>query len=232
MNTPLKLGHLSVLICLFTFVVWIFAFAVIAVTQPLFTWTTLQEYILYTDIHQQFWKILAQSSMLIFAPAFLMITVALVFTGSEQHRVYSVLAAAFAGLFCVCSSVHYFIQLSIVPLSISSGQTGGLEQFIQANPFSGLAGMNLTGWTLFLGLSCLFMALHAKSNNMKTKFMYVALFTSVMCLSGGIAFAFDMKAIVFITLNPGMGGGILWMLILLPVTLRKYRLIAMENKIQ
>ncbi|MBK7028708.1 MAG: hypothetical protein IPH45_05650 [Bacteroidales bacterium] len=53
-----------------------------------------------------------------------------------------------------------------------------------------------------------------------------------MCLSGGIAFAFDMKAIVFITLNPGMGGGILWMLILLPVTLRKYRLIAIKNKIQ
>jgi hypothetical protein len=41
-------------------------------------------------------------------------------------------------------------------LQIEEGITEGLSQFVQSFPISGIAAINMLGWTVFFGLSSIF----------------------------------------------------------------------------
>jgi TM2 domain-containing membrane protein YozV len=94
----------------------------------------------------------------------------------------------FASLFTVCVSIHYFILISSVQLSIDKEQLDGLAQFIQSNPTSGIAGINLVGWTLVFSLACFFMAPVFSGNRLENVIRI---------------------ALIFLTLNSGMRNAVL-----------------------
>jgi hypothetical protein len=116
------------------------------------------------------------------------------------------IAISFAIMFAVCISIHYFVQISSVRLSIASGQTAGLEQFIQANPSSGIAGINLVGWTLFFSLACLFLAPVFPGKGINRVIRYALVANAIFCLLGGFGYIMDYVILVLFCLNIGMGG--------------------------
>jgi hypothetical protein len=208
-NSSIWFGYLSSLICISLFIIWTICFMAILKINPLFTWTNLQDYIEYTRTWNQGFKYIAQSAMLIFGPAYLIMLHSVHELAPEERKFLSRLGLAFGTIFVTCSSIHYFIQISTVPLSIARGELDGLSQFIQSNPDSGIAGLNMAGWTLFLGLSSLFIAPVFRGKGLHRTIRIAFLINGIICITGGIAFIFDKILIIFLCMNLGMGGALI-----------------------
>jgi hypothetical protein len=208
-SNSIKLGYWATLVCILTFIIWIICFVRIFQLNPLFKWTNLSDFITYTNTYNQSFKYLAQFAMLLFAPAFLIIINCLHDFATEDKKVFTRISIGFATLFAVCIGIHYFIQISSVRLSIAKEQLDGLEQFIQSNPTSGIAGINMAGWTLFFSLSCFFVAPVFSGKGVDRMIKIALIANGILCILGGIGYIFDNVALIFLTLNFGMGGAIL-----------------------
>jgi hypothetical protein len=216
-----QLGLWSASICLAGFISWIICFAGILLTNPLFTWSSLDAFVKYSLTYNQAFKYLAQAAMLVFALSFVVMVLSAGNLVSGEKQLLARISSAFAVVFAACTSIHYFIQLSVVPLSIGHQQTEGIEQFVQANPYSAIAGINILGWTLFLSLSCIFLAMVYSGHGIEIKLRTSLLSNGAICLTGGISYILDWKVLVFLTLNLGMGGALMLVLVLYILYFRK-----------
>ncbi len=201
-----KSGQWAATIALATFLVWIICFVAIFLVNPLFAWTSLEDYIAYSAANNQSFKFIAQLAMLLFAPAFVVLVHSIADRAEGDKKFLSRIAVSFAVMFAVCVSIHYFVQISSVRLSIAGGETAGLEQFIQSNPYSGIAGINLVGWTLFFSLSCLFLAPVFPGKGINRLIRYALVANAFFCLLGGVGYITDTVVLVFLCLNLGLGG--------------------------
>jgi hypothetical protein len=198
------------------FVVFIGSFVGIAMTNPLFVWTNLSDYVAYTTSHSQSFKYLAQTSMLLFGPAFIVLLACVHEMASADQKVLTRIALANAVVFAALIGIHYFIQISAVRLNISRGHFEGIEQFLQGKPDSAVSAINMLGWTLFFGLSSLFVA-----PVFKRSIRWLFIINGVCCLLAGIGYVFENIAVVFFTINLGMGGCVTILSFLLAIYFRR-----------
>jgi hypothetical protein len=208
-SISIKLGYWASSICIATFVIWTVCFVAIFKVNPIFEWTNLADYITYTGNYNQSFKYLAQFAMLLFAPAFLIMLHSINDYAPEDKKILGRIGISFATIFAACIGIHYFVQISSVRLSIARGQIAGLEQFIQVNPTSGIAGINLVGWTLFFSLSSFFIAPIFTGSRLNKVIKYAFISNGIICILGGIGYVFDNIILIFLTLNLGMGAATL-----------------------
>ncbi|MEJ2306181.1 MAG: hypothetical protein P8Y30_01320, partial [candidate division WOR-3 bacterium] len=120
--------------------------------------------------------------------------------------------------------INYFVQISSVRLSIAKGQIAGLEQFIQSIPISGIAGINMVGWTLFFSLASLFIAPIFRGSRLNKVIKYSLITNGIVCLLGGIGYVLDNIALIFLTINLGMGAATMTATIALFIFFRRLSL--------
>jgi len=137
-----------------------------------------------------------------------------------DSKILSKIGAAFALLFAICSSIHYFTQISYVRFALNQGKTSGLEHFLQANPISFSSSVNILGWGLFLGLSCLFLYIESKVNKRSMGIKLGFLIVSVSSLFGCMSFLLQIDLLTFFFINLGLGGGIILLTI---STIRQFK---------
>lgn len=209
----LNLGIWSAILCLASFIVWIISFTGIAISSPLFYWTNLEDYIDYVNTNNQFFQYLAKSFMIIFSLAYMI----LIFVFHEftlaQRQILSKIAIAFSIMFALVTAVHYFVQVSAVRFAISEIDYSGLEHFIQAKPTSVLSSVNMLGWTLFLGLSSLFIYLGLKPKSLTKGIRLGLLVNAISCILAGFGYLLQIDLITFVFINLGLGGAVLLMTI-------------------
>lgn len=80
---------------------------------------------------------------------------------------------------------------------------------VQANPISGMAAINMLGWTIFFGLSCIFAGLALGNTKIEQIIKYAFLSNGVMMFLGVIGYLLDKSVVVFLCMNLGMGSAIL-----------------------
>lgn len=207
--TAAKLGYWSALICACLFVLFTIAFVGVAITAPPFEWTTLDAYIERVNSGSPFFLYLAQASMLIFAPMFVVLLHAIVAFASDEKKILAEIGRNFGSLFALLISINYFVQLSSVRQNIAKGQFDGLQHFVQVNPSAPMLALNMLGWTLFFGLASLFLAPIFSGNPLQNTIRYALIANGCFTLFGGIGFIFESAIVVFLTINFGMGGTIL-----------------------
>lgn len=213
---PVRLGFWSAFAAAATFVVFTLCFVAIPFTTPgrLFVWTNLADYQTYVATHDQFLPNLARLMMLLFGPLWVILLSSIYELAPAERRLPARISLCFGTLFAGLTGIHYFAQLSAVRLSLARGETAGLEQFVQANPLSGIAAINLLGWTLFLGLASLFAAgalplASRRAGRLERVIRAALVLNGIFCLLGGIGYVLDSAALVYVTLNFGMGGAVL-----------------------
>ena len=117
------------------------------------------------------------------------------------------IAIVFSIMFAWVSSFHKFVQISSVRFAIAANEYSGLEHLLQSNPGSALLSINMLGWTLFLGLSTLFIYLGLISKSV-SKGLKLGLFINVIsCFFGGIGYLFQIDLLTFVFMNLGIGLG-------------------------
>jgi hypothetical protein len=194
---------------------------VVFLVNPPFTWNSLADYVDYVAQSNQTFKVIAQLSMLLFAPLYVVSVNSLHELAPAEKRVLSRLALIFGALFAVLVAQFYFVQVTAVRWNVDRGTLQGIEQFIQAKPDSALAAANMLGWTLFLGLSSLFVAPVFVGGRLATAVRVLFILNGIFCLLAGIGFVLDIAALVFVTTNLGMGGAVTAATILLAVFFRR-----------
>ena len=201
-------GYWSAVICVATFIVFTICFIGVFATMPIFTWTNLAEYIQYVGANSSVFPTLAQLSMLAFAPTFVVLLNCLHEIAPEDKKILTRLGVQFGLLFAGLVSVHYFVQVTAVHLSLQNNQLSGLEQITQANPLSAISAINILGFTLFLGLASLFAGFAFGGGTWERVLHIAFLLNGLFVLAGGLGYMLQINLLVFLTLNFGMGGAL------------------------
>ncbi len=208
-NISAKTGYWSALLTLLTFVMWIICFVLIALKPPLFTWTNLQDYVQYFHSGSQTLQNTARFFMLIFGPVYVILIHSFYDFTPERKKGLIRLSLLFALGFAVLSGMNYFVQLSAVRLNLLHGQTRGLEYFVQANPLSVLTSIDMTGWTLFLGLSSFFIFPVFGHNGSDNILRVAFLVNGISCMLGGVGYMLQIDILTFLAINVGVGGAVM-----------------------
>lgn len=216
-----KLGFWASLASAVLFLVFTVCFIAIAAVNPLFSWTNLADYIAYTEKYNQVWKYIAQSAMLFFTALYIIMLDSLYdFTNADKKPLVRI-ALVFGAIFAALVSLHYFVQLSSVRLNLAKGHLEGIEQFLQSRPDSAISAINMLGWSLFFGLSSLFVAPVFGDSRLERWIRRLFFLNGAVCLLAGIAFVIDNIALVFLTINFGMGGAVIAITILMTLFFRR-----------
>ena len=217
----IRLGFWSAFFIAVLFSVFTICFVAIALTPPLFTWTNLADYAAFVDQRSQIYQHIARFAMLLFGPLFLVLLNSIHEGAAVDKRLLTRTSICFGIGFAVLTGAHYFVQLSSVRLSLLRGELQGLEQVVQANPLSAMSAINMLGWTLFLGLSSLFLAPVFGGGRLERAIGVVFLLNAAFCLLGGVGYLLDLTVLIFLTINFGMGGAVLLAAILLCIWYRR-----------
>lgn len=223
----LNIGLWSAIICLTSFIVWIISFTGIAIQAPLFYWTNIEDYIDYYKGNSQFFQYLAKSFMIIFSLTYMIVTIVFYEFTTTERKIHAKIAIVFSIMFALVSSIHYYVQISSVRFAIAENQYTGLENFLQSNPTSFLSSVNMLGWTLFLGLSSLFMYLSFIPKSMTKGVRLGLLINGISCFSGGIGYLFQIDLMTFVFMNLVIGLGFLMITI---SSIKFFNAIKQENK--
>lgn len=222
----LNTGWWSAMICLAAFIIWIIAFTGIAIQAPLFYWTNLEDYMDHVHAHSQFLPNLARSFMIVFSLGYMILTMVINEFALPERKILTKIALVFAIMFATVSSIHYFVQISYVRFAIANEEYAGLEHFLQSNPTSFLSSVNMLGWTLFLGLSNLFLYA-GLSHPTASRGIRIGIFiNAVSCIFGGIGYLFQIDLLTFIFMNLGIGLGFM---ILSVASIRYFNKLKREN---
>lgn len=141
---------------------------------------------------------------------------------SERQKLYARLSICFGLLFTLLACINYFIQFSIVRISINKGKIEGLDAFVQFNPLSFSSAINMLGWSLFLGISISFLAVLFQGKGLPRVIRLFFYFTGVCCLSGFVGYVFNLPVLLFI-FQMGMTLGLTVGAILLSIYCSKFR---------
>ncbi|MEM8485330.1 MAG: hypothetical protein AAF564_07255 [Bacteroidota bacterium] len=218
-NTSSFLGFGSAVLGSILLLAFTFCFIALIANNPQMpaAWTTLPDYLAYTQQTDQALKYIAQCCMLLFCPLFVIMAFSLHEITPPAKQYWARLGSAFAIGFCVLTTTMYFVQLTTVRLGAKGIYTSGIEQFIQFYPYAGILSIGMLGMTLFLGLASLCMAPLFRGNRLQVCIRIFLLINGFSCLSGGLAYAFDNVWVINLTMNLGMGGSLLILTSLLAV---------------
>ncbi len=216
-----RLGFWAAVGCVITFLVFTGAFVGLLSVRPLYLWTDLAGYVAFVARYPTPLPDLARLAMLGFGPLFVVLLNSIYDSAAPARKGLARLSLCFGLGFAVLTGVHYFIQLTAVRVSVAQGVVAGLDQVIQANPYSAVSAMNMLGWTLFLGLASLCAAPVFVGGALAKTIRIALVANGLICLAGGVGYLTENTVLVFVTMNPGMGGAILVATVALAVYFRR-----------
>ncbi len=203
-----KIGLWASVFLTISLLTWIICFIGISLTSPIFIWTNLSDYLMFEKSNSQFLQTIAKSCMLLFGPIYVLY-ISSFYNYTQDKKILVSLSSMFGLAFALLSSTNYFVQLSSVRINITQGNIAGIEHFLQANPYSIISSINMLGWTLFLGLSSFLISAifnnDLKSNLLRNTFIV----NGISCFIAGIGYILDIKILIFIFINLGVGGALM-----------------------
>lgn len=203
---PRQLGFWSALLAALTMVIFTYCFVALFVVNPLFTWTNLADYVTFTRTYPSPLPDLARLMVLIYAFCYVVQLNCLYEVVMPEQQFLVRIALCFGVAFAVLSGAHYFVQLSSVRVQLAAGTVAGLEQVVQANPYSALAAINMLGISVCFGLSSLFVAPVFGGGGVGRFLQIAFLVNGVACLVGAVGYVEQWLLLVFVAINLGMGG--------------------------
>ena len=145
--------------------------------------------------------------MIIFSIGYLILTIVFSEFVTDERRILAKIAVVFSIMFAMASSIHYFVQISFVRFAIAENHYSGIEHFLQSNPGSYLSSVNMLGWTLFLGLSSLFMYIGLISKTDRKGIKIGLFINAISCFLGCFGYLFRIDLLIFVFMNLGIGLG-------------------------
>jgi hypothetical protein len=175
----------------------------------------------YFNDNNQIFQHVARLTMLLFGPLFIVMLNSIHDYAADEKKILTRISLHFGVGFAILICSNYFVQLSVVRQNLEKGHLEGLSQIVQANPASVISAINMLGWSLFLGMSSLFVGPAFSGSRLEKTIGILFLLNGIFCLLGGIGYVFELVLLLFLSINFGMGGSVTIMTILLCVLFRR-----------
>lgn len=205
-NISGKAAFWAAIFLLIAFSIWILSFVGIAIQSSFFIWTSLDDFMVHYHSAGHFFQHLAYVFMLLTGPAWLLIIHGYYEISPASGKAPGRISLLFALGFAILSSLHYFVQLGAVRLNLAAGIREGMEHFLQANPLSVMTSIDMLGWTMFLGISSLFILPLFSGRDSRRFLKYAFLVNGISCLLAGIGYMFQLDLLTFVCINLLTGG--------------------------
>lgn len=126
--------------------------------------------------------------------AYVTLMVSIHFYAPEQKRIFSQVGLCFALIAAVILVADYYIQFSVIPMSLTNSETEGLPLLIQYNPHGVFLALEEAGY-LLMSLSFLFMApVFGKSRlESAVRWIFVIAFILAILSLVGISIAYGLE---------------------------------------
>lgn len=204
----IKLGYWSALLSTLAWIIFTVCFVALVMINPLFMWTNLADYVVYTDQYPSLLPDLARLMVVIIGVLYVILFSCIHDLAAAEQKVFTRISLAFALGFAILTGANYFIQISAVRLALIKGTLAGLEQVVQANPYSAVSAMNMLGWTVFLGAASLFAAPVFSGGRLEKVIRITFLLNGLFCLLSAAAYVLELIVPLFLLINFGMGGAV------------------------
>ncbi|MDP4268075.1 MAG: hypothetical protein Q8880_11640 [Bacteroidota bacterium] len=122
------------------------------------TWTDIYTYSDFIKTTSGKLLTLCQIAAFAAGPLFILLLCSLHDYVQPEKKILTRIGICFGVVFAVLASMSYFVQITVIPQNLNSGQLNGLEQFVEINTKSYIAAMVVLGYSLFFGLVSLFIA--------------------------------------------------------------------------
>ena len=188
----IKLGFWAAVLIAIAFIVYTISFSAILLFFRIPIWTSLPDFIASTS--GTWFPLFTSCQFLAFLtpPLFVLLVNSVHDNTSDEKRTLTRASLCFSLIFATLSSIHYFVQFTVVRLGMLHGHTEGLEQYIQLNPDSVIVAINMLGWTVFFGLSSLFMVSIFSSGKLEKVIKFSFLVNGIICILGAIGYVFEI----------------------------------------
>jgi len=188
----IKLGLWAAVLIAITFIVYTISFSAILLFFRIPTWTSLPDFIASTSGNWFFPYTFCQFLAFLTPPLFVLLINSVHDNTSDVKKSLTRASLCFSLIFATLSSIHYFVQFTAVRLGMLHGHTDGLEQFIQLNPDSVIVAINMLGWTVFFGLSSLFIVPIFSSGKLGKVIKFSFLVNGIICILGAIGYILEV----------------------------------------
>ena len=122
------------------------------------SWTDINSYASFIKSLPGMFYTLCQITAFLVGPPFILLMCSIYDFAQTEKKILARIAICFGIIFVVLMSMCYFVQLTVIPQNVHSGNLGGLDQFVELNAKSFIASMVVLGYSLFLGFASLFIA--------------------------------------------------------------------------
>ncbi len=183
-------------------------------------WTGLADYVAATAAPWHRYLTVGEACVFLAAPLYLVMTNCILEQAEGAQRFLVRVGVCFAVIATVLGSISYFVQLGPVRLSIEHGELAGLEQLVQVNTHSAMYSLAILGWTLFLGLSSLFVAFAFGEGRLGRLIRWAFLVNGASCLLGTVGYLGEAPLLNLLYLG-GMGTSMIVLSISLAVHFRR-----------
>lgn len=200
-----KLGFSVSLIALLSFIVYACCFTVILFINEPFSWAGIQHLAEYETSSTTWPKYLGMGCMIVYSCTFVVLVLCIKEGLDESKRIFASVASAFSLTFCICICINYYVQLTSTRLQVQAGTLEGLVQFTQSYNISAINGINMLGWTVFYGISCLALGF-VFGKGRKNRVMQAACFANfIIMMAGFVGYLLNNFYILLFTMNLGLG---------------------------
>jgi hypothetical protein len=217
-----RLGFWSSLLIAIFFGIYTLVYIAILVSFHIPKWTNIQD---FAAAINEPWFILftiCQFMAFVTGPLFVLLMSSIHDYAEPAKKALSRSALCFAIIFALLNCLHYFVQFSAVRINIAQNTLQGLEPFIQLNPGSIIASINLLGWTVFLALASFFIAPVFSRGGLEKVIKYAFIANGIFCVLGAFGYIFNILILNFVFFN-GMGAAIIVISISLAVFFSRLR---------
>jgi hypothetical protein len=196
-----QVASTSLLAMFLAFVIYTVAYIALVTRFEIPKWTTV------ADFEQQrtgtWFKLLTICQGLAFVtPIFFVGFLASLHTAvPEAYQVLSLMALSSAVLFAAFSSIHYVVQFALARSAPSSNDQLILGHLYQLNPEAVITSVNLLGWTLFFGLSCVLIVPLFLGSTIGNIFASLLLVNAIACCLGLVGYLYRIRLLSFMYFN-------------------------------
>jgi hypothetical protein len=203
-KATIKLGYWTALGIAVAFSIYTAGYVTILAAYRIPQWTDTTSFA--ASINQPWFLLftICQVMAFIVAPLYALLVNCLHEYARPEQKILARASSSFAIIFATLSSIHYFVQFGTIRQGMLAGNLQGLEQFIQLNPGSVIASINLLGWTLFLGISSWLIAPVFAGNGVQRVIKIALVCNGIFCLAGATGYLLQIPALILLFFN-GMG---------------------------
>lgn len=190
-SLSIKIGFWSALLFTLSAVAYGASAGIFFSIYPMPVWTDIHAYACFMNSSSQKLFSLCQAMAFLAGPLFILLLCSIHDFAQEEKKILTRIGLCLSTIFVTLASMCYFVQFTILPQSIASGQLGGLDQLVELNTLSFMTAMVVLGWGMFFGLTTLFIAPVFCRGKLQKVIKWSLVFTGAFCILDAAGFMFQ-----------------------------------------